>query len=175
MPISAIGIWINNFRQRGFTLLEVMVTMVLIGIIASFAVLSLRGSSETERLAEEARRLAALLELNHQEAILRGEQRGVHFTEQGYAFVSLVGKEWLPAADSSLLREHQLPAEFTLTLWVQNRRVQFEDHSTATPQVLLLSSGEATDFRVVFSIGERADPHYSVSGDITGKLSYGPT
>ena len=46
-----------------------MVVMVLIGIITSFAVLSV-GGGPRDRLAEEGRRLAALLELHQQEAIL---------------------------------------------------------------------------------------------------------
>ena len=52
---------------RGFTLLEIMVVLVLVGIITSFALLSV-GGGPRERLAEEARRLAALVELHQQEA-----------------------------------------------------------------------------------------------------------
>ena len=171
MPTSATGIWISNIRQRGFTLLEVMVTLVLIGIITTFAILSLRGSSDMERLASETRRLAALMELNHQEAILRGEQRGVHFTEEGYVFLSLVGKDWLPAVDSRWLREHQLPPGITLALWVEERRVKLDTAASTTPQILLLSSGEATDFLAILSSTERV--RYSISGNAAGKLHYG--
>ena len=56
---------------RGFTLLEIMVVMVLIGILSSLAVLSI-GGGPRDRLAEEGRRLAALVELHQQEAILTG-------------------------------------------------------------------------------------------------------
>jgi general secretion pathway protein H len=86
---------------RGFTLLEIMVVLVLIGIITSFALLSV-GGGPRERLAEEGQRLAALVELHQQEAILSGEVRGIRFTRTGYAILSLDEKgEWQPpvAAD----------------------------------------------------------------------------
>ena len=70
----------------GFTLIEIMVVMVLIGIIASFAVLSV-GGGPRDRLAEEARRLAALVELHQQVAILSGEIRGIQFGRTGYAIL----------------------------------------------------------------------------------------
>jgi general secretion pathway protein H len=167
----------NNSHQRGFTLMEVMVTMVLIGIIATFAVLSLPRSSDAERLASEAKRLAALLELSHQEAILRGEQRGVRFTETGYAFLTMTVGGWLPPENSTLLTEYQLPPGFTLAVWVENRPVDFRDTSVNLPQVLLLSSGEATDFRVVFKAADsnvRNVQSYSLSGDSTGNLRLAP-
>ena len=174
MPTSATGIWTNNHRQSGFTLLEVMITLVLIGIITTFAVLSLRGSSDSERLANEARRLVALLELNRQEAILRGEQRGVFFTERGYSFFNRERKEWLPLSDSTLLKDYRLPAGLQLALWVEDRKIKLDD-KTSTPQVLLLSSGETTDFRVSFSSEDKSTiKPYNVSADATGTLHYGP-
>jgi general secretion pathway protein H len=72
---------------RGFTLLEIMVVLVLIGIITSFALLSV-GGGPRDRLAEEAQRLAALVELHQQEAILSGELRGIRFARTGYAILT---------------------------------------------------------------------------------------
>ena len=44
--------------RRGFTLIEIMVVMVLIGILASFAVLSI-GGGPRDRLLEEGQRLTS--------------------------------------------------------------------------------------------------------------------
>ncbi len=71
---------------RGFTLLEVMVVLVLIGIITSLALLSVGGGPK-ERLAEEGQRLAALIQLHQQEATLSGDSRGVRFSRTGYAIL----------------------------------------------------------------------------------------
>ena len=155
-----------------------MVTMILIGIIASFAVLSLRGHNTSEQLATEARRLTTLLEMARQETLLRGEQRGVHFTKTGYAFLTLKGKsQWLPLSDSVLQQEYRLPAGFSLKLWVEGRPVDFARTPADLPHVLLLSSGESTAFTVVFSDAEdnRYDrKSYQVSGDLTGRMQAEP-
>ena len=52
----------------GFTLLELMVVLVLIGIILTFAVLSLRGDKLAEEMERESRRLATLVSLANDEA-----------------------------------------------------------------------------------------------------------
>ena len=63
----------------GFTLLEVLLVLALIGIISSFAWLNIDSSPAVERLAAEAERLAALVEQQRFEATLTGEQRGLVF------------------------------------------------------------------------------------------------
>lgn len=158
----------------GFTLLEVMVVLVLIGIITSFALLAV-GGGPRERLAEEAQRLAALVELHQQEAILSGEPRGIRFNRAGYAILGLGenGKWRAPAAADTLIR-HKLPADITLGLWVEGRPAQLK--SSGEPQVVLLNSGEATEFVAVFSrVDERGPdaPLYRVAGDLLGRLTMG--
>ena len=146
-----------NRRPRGFTLIEVMVVMVLIGIITSFAVLSAGGGSR-DRLAEEGQRLAALLELHQQEAILRGEVRGIRFTRNGYALLSQNDRgEWqAPTADHLLIRR-DLPDDLTLSLWVENRPVDLR--RADLPQVWLLNSGEVTEFVAVFGLADEQTPN----------------
>jgi type II secretion system protein H len=152
-----------------------MVTVILISIIASFAILSLRGSEPGERLATEGRRLNALLTLSQQEALFRGEHRGVRFTETSYAFFTRSRDgEWRPLTDSALLQDYQLPPGLQVKLWVENRLVDFAKVSTHLPQVLLLSSGEVTAFKVLFSFADGSAQNYQIVGDLTGHFHSGP-
>jgi general secretion pathway protein H len=174
MQTSAIGIWMVSGEQRGFTLLELMVTMFLVGIFSSFALLSLRGADENELLATEVQRLSALLEINQQEALLQGEQRGVYFTETGYIFMGRDSRgEWHPLVNSGFRTRHDLPAGMTLALWVDNLSIDLDKAPEQQPHVMLLSSGESTDFRVVFNIVENDIAGYWVASDLTGQLSMG--
>lgn len=160
---------------RGFTLMEVMVVLVLIGIITSFALLSV-GGGPRERLAEEARRLAALVELHQQEAILSGEPRGIQFTRTGYAVLRQDEKgAWQPPAAAETLIQHRLPDEIALGLWVEGRPAALKI-AGKLPQVLLLASGEATEFVAVFGLAEERGPDtplHRVAGDALGRLTVG--
>ncbi len=160
---------------RGFTLLEIMVVLVLIGILSSFALLSVGGGPK-ERLAEEAQRLAALVQLHQQEAILSGEPRGIRFSRAGYAILRQDEKgAWQPPAAADTLIQHQLPDEIALGLWIEGRPAPLKNPGKQ-PQVLLLASGEATEFVAVFGLAEERGPDsplHRVAGDALGRLTVG--
>ena len=93
----------------GFTLLELMVVLVLIGIIFTFAVLSFGGDDLAEAMEREAHRLATLVSLANDEAVLRGEELAMRFTEHGYEFMLLTAAGWQSREGDSLLKPHALP------------------------------------------------------------------
>ena len=171
-------------RSAGFTLLELMVVLVLIGIIFSFAALSLRGTDISDLMEHETRRLATLLELASDEAILQAEEMAVNFTEDGYEFLVLHGNNWQSPGDDSLLKAYSLPAEIELRLEVEgeppeldNFAAQEEGDSDAdeaeklTPQVFILSSGEMTPFTVTFR-SFQSDYRYHLTVSLLGKVSW---
>ncbi|MDG4553496.1 MAG: type II secretion system minor pseudopilin GspH [Candidatus Competibacter sp.] len=164
-----------TWPPRGFTLIEVMVVMLLIGIMTGFALLSV-GGGPRERLKEEGQRLAALVELHQQEAILRGEPRGIRFTRTGYAILSLNEKdEWQPLAAATTLTRRELPKDIVLGLWVDDRPAELAA-AGRLPQVLLLASGEATEFVAVLGFADEQGPDaplYRIAGDALGRLAAG--
>jgi general secretion pathway protein H len=159
--------------SKGFTLLEVMVVMILVGIMTGFALLSIGGGAR-DRLAEEARRLAALVELHQQEAILNGETRGIRFDRESYALLSLDDQgQWRPPAAATTLVRRQMPEGLTLGLWIEGRPVT-PDPENEQPQVLLLASGETTEFVAIFGFADDAGPNaprQRVAGDTLGRLT----
>ncbi len=161
--------------SRGFTLLEILVVLVLVGILSSFALLA-AGGGPHERLAEEARRLAALVELQQQEALLSGDLRAIQFDRAGYAILSLGPKgRWEPVAAANSLTRRALPDGIELKLWVEDRPVDLKA-TESLPQVLLLNSGETTAFVAVFSLSEADSanaPWQRVTGDGLGRLTLG--
>jgi general secretion pathway protein H len=141
-------------RAAGFTLIELMVVMVLIGIIFSFAMLSMGGDELAELMEQETRRLETLLSLASDEAIIRGEELGMRFEQDGYEFMVLATDGWR-AEDDGLLKSYRLPADIELQLDVSGdlpvSDEQSEQDDAQTPQVFILSSGEMTPFSVTFS------------------------
>lgn len=90
--------------QRGFTLVEIMVVLVIIGITLGMVSLNALPSPR-QNLQGEASRIALLLQLARDEAIVRN--RLVAFEANGEFYRFLVRNEagWEPISKDDLLRE----------------------------------------------------------------------
>ena len=80
----------SRLPVRGFTLIEVMVVIVIIAILVTMVSLSMRGDRAGEQIEEEGRRLAALLNLLREEAVMRDRDLGFALTPEGYHFVQAI-------------------------------------------------------------------------------------
>lgn len=153
----------------GFTLLEVLVVIVIVGILVSLAVLTLGGRGEA-RLSEETERLGALLELAREEAVFQARELGLSFWRGGYAFfVMTAGGGWTLLEGDGLLRPRRLPEDIRLSLYVEDLEVSLslvEKHDA--PQVFLFSSGEVTPFTLVLRTED--GPARRLSTDLLGNL-----
>lgn len=136
----------------GFTLLEVLVVLAIVGIIVSFAVISIGGDGRLELAEREAKRLAARVDLAGDEAVLRGRELGVRFSDRDYRFLMLETDAWIPLADDPVFAPRPLEAALRLRLRMEDREVALGPAETdaPAPQVLLLSSGERTPFTADF-------------------------
>lgn len=94
----------------GFTLIEVLVVVAIIGMLATFAVLSIGGDSGREVQQREARRLLARMDLAREEAVMRAQSLGIRFERQGYRFFELRDGRWLAIDDGGVLRPRELAA-----------------------------------------------------------------
>ena len=162
--------------SAGFTLLELMVVLVLVGIIFSFAMLSLGGDDLGEMMEQETRRLVTLLELASDEAVLRGEELAVYFSEAGYEFLILQNTDWQSSREDGLLKAYQLPAGIEIRLEVDGdppglTEQDDEDDDSLTPQVFILSSGEMTPFTATLQSHD-STARYRLSASVLGSLDW---
>jgi len=99
--------------QRGFTLLEVMVVLLILGIAMGTASVAAFGDSAQRTLHQDAERLAGLFMLAQTEARAAGGRIVWQADAQGFAFTRVPRPLVLPArvaARSSLMRETRFGA-----------------------------------------------------------------
>ena len=141
--------------QRGFTLLELMVVVVLIGIILTFVVRSVGDGGRRDRIQREVQRIIALVELVGEESVLKSSVIGMRFEKQGYAFMHYDGEQWNEVAGDDLLKVYQLDEAMEMELLVEGFSVDLEQaaqpvegESELQPQVVFMPSGERTPFEL---------------------------
>lgn len=110
---------------RGFTLMEVLVVIVIIGVIVSVATLSfgvLGGDREAE---DETRRFWALLQQAREEAELQSSDFGVHIAASSYEFLRLDPRRnlWLPIENDALYMPRELPDGLRFRVWIEQREI----------------------------------------------------
>jgi len=153
----------------GFTLLELLTVILIIGIIVSFAGLSV-GVHGSRVVQDEAERLQGLIRIAGEEAILQGQELAVEFERQRYRFLILAPNgTWVPLENDNALRERSLPEALHTRLTVEGAEVRYDDPKNF-PRVFILSSGELTPFVLTLNLEGEEEETYRLEGQINGKL-----
>lgn len=186
---------VAHHRATGFTLLEILVVMVVIGVLATLVSLSVSGRAVDDRMQAESRRLEELLRLASDEAQAKGVEIGFRLTTEGFDFLTPDSSsgQWTVLQDG-LFRPRQIAAPFYLELRIDGRVVKPQpatplpakpvedevpdassrstkaDGPAPEPQVLILSSGEMTAFTLDLRLRDRS-LYYRVDGNALGELS----
>lgn len=163
--------------QRGFSLLELLVVVTIIGIMAGAAVLSMGILGSDREIEREALRLSSLVELLREEALMQGRDFGVLFAEGGYRFYIYdhAGSAWLEPENDRLLRERALPEELLLALIMEGRELTLARLFDAgvlenpRPQVMIFSSGEITPFEAAIR-RDGSTARFVIEAQINGQV-----
>ncbi|MBF0213615.1 MAG: type II secretion system minor pseudopilin GspH [Magnetococcales bacterium] len=159
---------------EGFTLLEVLTVLLIIGIMMGMATLSVGRRDPANGLREELTRLKGVLELVSREAVLDAREWGVRFVGHGYRFQVRDDQDhWLSApADDRFLQPRRLSDSVTATLKVEGVTEEKPLEPKEPPQVLISSDGEMTPFEWELSVvGERRERiAYRMAVSLTGRV-----
>jgi general secretion pathway protein H len=92
--------------ERGFTLLELLVVLVIAGILLGMVSFNAM-PSERQVLQNDAQRIALLLQLARDEAILRNRPIAFEADSYSYRFLLREGNTWQALTQDDLLRERE--------------------------------------------------------------------
>ena len=154
---------------KGFTLLELLVALVLIGIILSFATLSF-DSGEDRRIKEEANRFYGLIKLAQEESILNDRELTLEIDAKGYRFNVITANGEVSLADP-VFRSREFAEFVNPSIKVEQNIFSLdpekEENSSAAIKIYILSSGELTPFHIEFPA---ADKRYEIIGSMQGTV-----
>ena len=145
--------WCYRPDPRGFTLLELLIVLVIIGVVLSLVSVRLEPSA-SQKLEQEGQRLALLLESARDESVARSET--LAWSHDG---------QWHSLDDIEQLRPRRLPDELQVAEVTVNLQRQDENG-----KLLFQPSGVNELFRIVLT---GAGSQVELSSDVLGRVTSG--
>lgn len=162
--------------ERGFTLIELMVVVLIIGLMTAGIVLSVGVTGRDNQLEKESDRALALINYAREKAELQTREFGLYLGEYDYQFLTYDPRRgfWRPVDEDDALRARHLPEGLKLHLIVEGREVvlkapdEKKDNSKKTkeelekeqravlPHVMIFSNGDLTSFQLTLLRDEPA-------------------
>lgn len=133
--------------ERGFTLIELMIVITIIGLASAVAVLAM--PDPRGRLVDDAERFAARARAAHDSAIVEARPVSVWIASAGYGFDTRSHGAWLPISEKPL-RVSRWADGVTPTLSADRDRVVFDSTGLADRplDVRLNRDGESATVRI---------------------------
>lgn len=133
-------------RCRGFTLLEILTAMVLIGVLLGLATIGLR-AGPAQKARQYAYELLTMITHLRVKAVSDGAEYGLRFDDDGYRVMEWKKGQWLQRS------AHPVGQGMSFRLELEGQALQLS-HRAGEPQLLILSSDEISAFALYFETAE---------------------
>jgi general secretion pathway protein H len=133
--VKLVSTALPRSRSGGFTLIEIMVVVVIIGVISAGVLLSVNLTGRDRDLEKESDRLLTLVNYAREQAELQTRDYGVIFHDDGYQFVAYDTRRglWREVYEDDILRLRKLPDGLDVKLIVDARPVVLTPTSDVKP------------------------------------------
>ena len=154
-------------RQRGFTLLEIILALVIFASCAMMVVSTIPSRSGADIFGQQFK---SLVEYGSDRAVMDGTVVGLVITPEKFQLVTLVEKNgarrWMPLAAGRIETEGAFPVDMHVSLSPQRLAATLD----ADPQLLFLPDGEIGRFRLTLQSIDKQH-HFSVVSQGASPLS----
>jgi general secretion pathway protein H len=126
------------------TLIEMLVVVIIIGIVLAFTAIS--GGPDTQRqLRLDTERLAAVLEIAHEQALIGGAPLRFEIDAQGWRFLIRDQRSWRPLTGDPDLRPRpwSVPTQVDLSRTDGQSTVEFGRDAIDSPFTIVLRREQA--------------------------------
>ncbi|TBW56011.1 type II secretion system protein GspH [Marinobacter halodurans] len=166
-------------RSRGFTLIEIMVVLVLVGLLAVIAVVNLGGGAQQRELENRARELFLLMQTASEQAVLNNQELGLLIDDNGYRFLMYDdAKQTWGRQKERLFAPRQLPEWMAVVYHTEDNLPKLpgteDDEESPRPDIVFYSSGETTPFDMELAVGDEEEPVYRIDTDGLNGLKWHP-
>ncbi len=185
---------VNLARQTGFTLMEVLLVVLLMGLAATAVTLGMGGASKEKALERTAQQFMMSTEMVLDETVLSGHFVGIVIEDTSYKYVYYDEGKWKPLEQDRLLAERQMEPDVEMVLVLDGLPLVQDDEEQDSwfdeplieksadekkkfpePQIMLFPSGEMSAFELSFVSEDemKQDIEVVVFGDALGRLRMG--
>ncbi len=186
-----------RFRQQGFTLLEIMVVIAIMGLIAVMVTMTMP-SERNNNAMDQAETLKEAIRLAADRALIEGRMMGVIINTDGWQIVTLrsiekqarstsllddyfaikASYQWQPWLYRRLPLQRHLSPSFRLMLNIQGMPVDLYSYDDKrdvelTPLIWLYPSGEITSFKITLlkkATEKQSAIEFQITGDALGNI-----
>lgn len=135
-------------RACGFTLLELLVVIVIIGIVTAGVLFSISFAGKDTDLETESKRLLSLMNYAREQAELQTRDYGIYFGQHGYEFVvyDVRTGAWRTVFEDDALRERTLASGLDFKLVVDARPIVLNETMAEPPNKTPSATPGATPY-----------------------------
>jgi general secretion pathway protein H len=141
-------------RSAGFTLLELMIVVFIVGLVTAGAIIAFGGQRGDTELERETQRLNALFDYVREQAELQTRDYGFRINNLSYSFVvfDVLQNQWRPVDEDEALRERKFPQGIDPAVVVDGRRIVLDRKKPGitdfAPQVMIFANGDLSSFEI---------------------------
>lgn len=131
--------------NRGFTLIEILIVIVIIGITVGFALIAFGDFGASKRIMFSAEQLVNTLRLAQQQSILETSTLGLHIDTNSYQVLRFdESSHWQPISNKGIFKVNYFPQNTLITLVTNSKPLR------GAPEIIINSSGDMTPFTLSF-------------------------